>query len=109
MKIFDGHNDILHKITSSADPLDSRAFLVEGAGHLDYPRALQGEFWGGFFAVYADNPPEVPSAAERILYSKDGFHVPLPPALPFDYAHSAAMGMIQLMKKIEEDLSLIHI
>jgi membrane dipeptidase len=103
MKIFDGHNDILHKITSSADPLDTRAFLVEGGGQMDYPRALQGEFWGGFFAVYADNPPEVPPAGERIIFNAEGFHVPLPPALPFDYAYSSALEMIRLMKKIEGD------
>jgi len=103
MKIFDGHNDILHKIYSSSNPLDSRSFLVDGTGHLDYPRALQGEFWGGFFAVYSDNPPEVPEAAERIIYTENGFHVPLPPALPFEYAHRAALEMIQLMKQIEQD------
>ncbi len=103
MKIFDGHNDILHKITSAADPPDSRAFLVGGTGHMDYPRALQGEFCGGFFAVYTDNPPEVPPAAERIIYNEDGYHVPLPPALSYDYAHSTALEMIQLMKQIEED------
>ena len=103
MKIFDGHNDILHKIHSSADPLDSRAFLVEGTGHLDYPRALQGEFCGGFFAVYADNPPEVPPASERIILNEKGFHVPLPPALSFEYASSAALEMIQLLKRIEKD------
>ena len=103
MKIFDGHNDILHKIHSSANPLDTRAFLVEGTGHLDHPRALQGEFWGGFFAVYADNPPNVLSAKERIIYSEEGFHVPLPPALPFEYANRAALEMIQLLKKIEKD------
>jgi membrane dipeptidase len=103
MKIFDGHNDILHKINSSADPLDSRAFLVEGSGHLDYPRARQGKFFGGFFAVYADNPPEVPTAEERTVYEEEGFHIPLPPPLPFAYAHSAALAMIELMKKIESD------
>lgn len=103
MKIFDGHNDILHKITSSADPLDSRAFLVEGSGQMDYPRALQGKFCGGFFAVYTDNPPEVPPAAERIIFNEDGFHVPLPPALSFDYAHRSTLGMIQLLKEIERD------
>lgn len=103
MRIFDGHNDILHKIHSSANPLDTRAFLVEGTGHMDHPRALQGEFSGGFFAVYADNPPSVPPVKERIIYTEEGFQVPLPPALPFGYAKQAALDMIQLLKMIEED------
>ncbi len=103
MKIFDGHNDILNKITSSANPLDSRAFLVEGKGHMDFPRALQGEYCGGFFAVYPSNPPEVPPSEERIILNETGYQVPLAPALPYDYASSAAGLMIDLMKKIEED------
>ena len=103
MKIFDGHNDILHKINNSANPMDSRAFLAGGDGQMDYPRALQGEYCGGFFAVYTSNPPEVPSAEERMILTDEGYHVPLAPALPYDYAQSSAMGMIQLLKKIESD------
>ena len=103
MKIFDGHNDILHKINSSDNPMDPRAFLAGGEGQMDYPRALQGEYCGGFFAVYTSNLPEVPPAEERMILSTEGYHVPLPPALPYDLAHSSAMGMIQLLKKIESD------
>ena len=103
MKIFDGHNDILHKITSSVNPLDSQAFLVKGTGQMDYPRALQGEFCGGFFAVYTSNSPEVPTAEERMVLSDKGYHIPLPPPLPFDYAHNSTHTMIELMKKIEQD------
>jgi membrane dipeptidase len=103
MKIFDGHNDILNKITSSANPLDSRAFLVDGKGHMDFPRSLQGEYCGGFFAVYTSNPPEVPPAEERMILSETGYHVPLAPALPYEYASSSAQLMIDLMNEIEED------
>ena len=103
MKIFDGHNDILNKITSSANPLDSRAFLVEGKGHMDFLRALQGEYCGGFFAVYTSNPPEVPPAEERMVLNESGYQVPLAPALPYEYASRSAQLMIDLMKKIEED------
>jgi membrane dipeptidase len=103
MKIFDGHNDILNKITGSADPLDTRAFLVGGTGHMDFPRALQGGFCGGFFAVYTSNPPEIPTAEERMVLSDEGYNVPLPPALPYDYAHNSALGMIKLLQKIESD------
>lgn len=103
MKIFDGHNDILHKINSSANPMDSRTFLMGGDGQMDYPRALQGKFCGGFFAVYTSNPPEVPPAEDRMILTDEGYHVPLAPALPYDYAHSSALGMIELLKKIESD------
>lgn len=103
MKIFDGHNDILSKIKGSANPRDSRAFLVRGSGQMDFPRALQGEYSGGFFAVYVTNPPEVPSIEDRIILSPEGYHFPLDPPLAYEYAHGAALEMIQLMKEIEED------
>jgi membrane dipeptidase len=103
MQIFDGHNDILNKITGSADPMDTRAFLVKGSGQMDFTRALKGGFCGGFFAVYPSNPPEVPSAEERLIQGEDGYHIPLAPSLPYDFAHNAALGMIKLLKKIESD------
>lgn len=103
MKIFDGHNDILNKITSSADPLDSRAFLIEGKGHLDYPRALQGGFCGGFFSVYPSNPPEVPTAKERMRFHEDGYQVRLAPPISYEYARKSALQMIELLKRIETD------
>lgn len=103
MKVFDGHNDILNRINQTPDPLDSRAFLVEGRGQMDFPRALQGGFRGGFFAVYPSNPPEVPSAEERLVLSEDGYQVTLAPPLSYEYAHRAALEMIELLEKIQSD------
>lgn len=103
MKVFDGHNDILHKIAGSTTPLDTRAFLVKGTGQMDFPRALQGGFCGGFFAVYSSSPPEVPSEEERMVCTDDGYFIPLPPALPFQYASEQAQGMIQLLENIASD------
>ncbi len=70
---------------------------------MDYPRALQGEFAGGFFAVYTSNPPEVPTAEERMILNNEGYFCPLPPELPYDYARDSALQMINLLKKIEAD------
>jgi len=103
MKIFDGHNDILNKISSSPNPLNSQAFLVSGPGHLDFPRALKAGVVGGFFSVYTSNPPIVPSTAARTVLNDKGYHVIIPPPLSYDYAHQSALKMIELMKKIEED------
>jgi len=103
MKIFDGHNDILSKITKMADPLDTKAFLVSDPGHLDFPRALQAGFIGGFFAVYTSNPPSVPSVEDRMILSDDGYRITLPPELDYEYAHRSALRMIDLLYKIQED------
>ncbi len=103
MKIFDGHNDILHKIHSSQNPLDTRTFLVEGPGQLDYPRALQGGMYGGFFAVYVSDPPQIPSEEERMVLSEEGYQVPLPPPLSQEMAERSAQQMITLLERIESD------
>lgn len=101
IKIFDGHNDVLHKINSSSDPLNPAPFLVGGEGQMDFPRALTGGYAGGFFAVYTSNPPDVPPAEKRIVFSETGYHVPIAPALSFDYAHSSALQMIDLLERIQ--------
>ncbi|MCK4490324.1 MAG: membrane dipeptidase, partial [Anaerolineales bacterium] len=103
MKFFDGHNDILNKINKAGDHLNSGAFLERGDGHLDFPRARQAGFMGGFFAVYTSNPPSVPTAEERITLTDDGYLVSFPPPLEYDYAHQTALDMISLLKKIESD------
>ena len=101
MKIFDGHNDILNKIYHSEKPQDASAFLDVGEGHLDYPRGRQGGFAGGLFAVYPSNPPQVPTVEERTVLTDDGYYVTFPPPLEYDYAHQAALGMIDLLEQIE--------
>jgi membrane dipeptidase len=61
VKAFDGHNDVLSRLHHAGG--GNEGFLVGGDGHLDVPRALQGGFAGGLFAVFpcspfrgADNP-----------------------------------------------------
>ncbi len=70
---------------------------------MDFPRALQAGFVGGFFAVYTSNPPEVPSAEARTVLTDEGFRVIIPPALLYNYAHQSVLKMIDLMQKIEEE------
>jgi len=103
MKIFDGHNDILNKITKMPDPLNTKAFLVSDPGHLDFPRALRAGVMGGFFAVYTSNPPSVPSVEDRMILSDEGYRIKLAPSLDYEYAHQSALQMIDLLFKIQED------
>jgi membrane dipeptidase len=103
MKIFDGHNDILNKISKTKDSLNTRAFLEPGGGQLDFPRAVKAGFRGGIFAVYPSNPPSVPTAEERTVFTEDGYYIPFPPPLEYEYAHQAALTMIDLLYKIESD------
>ena len=54
--IFDGHNDTLLRFYKNDDVNFSDFFTEMKDGHIDLPRARQGGFAGGFFAVYVPNP-----------------------------------------------------
>jgi len=58
---------------------------------------------GGFFSVYTSNPASVPSVKDRMVLSDEGYRIKLAPALDYDYAHTSALQMIELLYKIEED------
>lgn len=94
-QIFDGHNDLLHKLYESEGQA-SGFFQGREQGHLDFPRARQAGFAGGLFAVYVPNPPSVPEAKERLQKYDDGYRVEIAPALDFNYANRTALEMIDL-------------
>lgn len=101
--IFDGHNDVLHKI-HAADTLSARSFFQDqGIGHLDYPRAAQVNFMGGLFAVFSPNPPDVPPPGDRLVTSDRGYRVEIAPPLSYNYASRMTREMIKLMVQIETE------
>lgn len=54
--VLDGHNDTLTQIRN-APPDRKRDFLTRSAlGHIDLPRAREGGFAGGFFAIFSASP-----------------------------------------------------
>ena len=59
--VIDGHNDLLGRY---ADEPDYHFLRRTDKGHLDFYRAREGGFAGGFFAVFASNPDAGPAPAE---------------------------------------------
>lgn len=56
--IFDGHNDFSEKLDTGTERIDgSRFFSRHDEGHIDLPRAKEGGFSGGLFAVFVEPPP----------------------------------------------------
>lgn len=101
--IFDGHNDVLHKIRASQEK-DIHAFFEGREGwHLDYPRARQAGFVGGFFAVYEPNPDSVPDAKSRLEKHPDGYQVKIAPPLEYAYANRVAKEMIDDLQALERE------
>ena len=60
--VFDGHNDTLLKLELGARKGSPRDFLARADhDHIDLPRAREGGFAGGFFAMFS------PSLSQSIV------------------------------------------
>ena len=94
--IFDGHNDTLLRFAQN-ESLTYKDFLAGMTdGHIDLPRARQGGFAGGFFAVFAPNP--------EMEITPDFVPDPqLPPPLEWSYAQRFALGMMADLFKLEAE------
>jgi membrane dipeptidase len=107
--IFDGHNDVLLRLHRHGGTDAPRLFL-EGApkGHLDLPKATEGRFAGGLFAVFVPSPrqPDAPvSDATGPNTTGPNAETTRRTPAPVDLAsaQSVALGMISLLLRIEAE------
>src|SRR5918994_5572494 len=91
--VFDGHNDVLLRLGAKDGGGPGAFFERHDKGHLDLPRAREGGFGGGFFAVWVPSPQEQPG--ER---TPNG----LPPALDAAYAMHRSMAAVATLFRIED-------
>jgi membrane dipeptidase len=91
--VFDGHNDVLLRLGAKDGGGPGAFFERRDKGHLDLPRAREGGFGGGFFAVWVPSPEEQPD--ER---TPNG----LPPALDAAHAMRRSMAAVATLFKIED-------
>ncbi|MGJ3241205.1 MAG: dipeptidase [Anaerolineae bacterium] len=99
--IFDGHNDTVLHLLNDGRGGDSRSFFERSAsGHLDLPRAREGGFAGGFFAMFVRNSPESETQM-RELFEQNPDQFPLPPALDLAYAQAETFKMMRTLFDIE--------
>jgi membrane dipeptidase len=97
--VFDGHNDALLRLYRRGGADGPQAFLDgESEGHLDLPKALEGDFAGGLFAVFVPSPGkpigDAPSSAAAV-------DAPVPPPLDLATAQSIVINMFSLLFRIE--------
>jgi membrane dipeptidase len=98
--IFDGHNDVLLRLYRLGGTHAPQAFLEGGVdGHLDLPKALQGGFAGGLFAIFV--PSSAPTAPDSHPKSKntDGEARPVP-TVELLTAQRTTLGMVSLFLRI---------
>lgn len=79
--IFDGHNDVLLQIFETGGLAQAGAFLTGLPGAVDLPKARQGGFGGGFFAVYVPSPSETGGILEQM--KQPAYDLPLPDQVPW--------------------------
>jgi membrane dipeptidase len=96
MPILDGHNDTLLKLSPDSGGSDD-SFFVRGEGrHIDLPRAREGNFAGGLFAIFAGSEPpedEDSTAAESMPSHSPGI----------DYARQVAISMMAKLFRLEAE------
>lgn len=104
LPVFDGHNDkLLHLYYT--DRGGGRSFFTRSdKGHIDLPRAREGGFAGGFFAVFVRPDPAQPAPAEpTFTKTGDGYEVRLAAAVDPVYAQRTAIAVTALLFRLEEE------
>lgn len=102
--IFDGHNDVLLRLYRRGGADAPQAFL-EGAskGQLDLPKAQQGGFAGGLFAMFVPSTDRAKSPDGEALSLSIDIGAPLPPDVELRPAQNVVFGLLSLLLRIERE------
>lgn len=103
--VFDGHNDTLLQLFRPREGKERTFFERSVHGHIDLPRALEGGFGGGFFAVFVPPAPgTLPGPPETLMVQTEmGYEIPPFPEIEHGYALNTALGMMALLFRIEAE------
>jgi len=101
--IFDGHNDVLLKLLIDGGP-DAATRFAEGChGHIDLPRAKQGGFGGGFFAIYVRSPDRDDGGGDIFEAMKQPqYDLPLPDAVDHATALPVALQEAAILLRLQD-------
>lgn len=94
--IFDGHNDCLLRLPDDPEP------FLEGrdGGHLDLPRAREGNLTGGLFALFVSPSPDTTPREQRRRETDEGFRLDPPPQLRPSYAQAITEDLMARLDAI---------
>ncbi len=102
--ILDGHNDTLLNLSLKGRGRGRSFFERSKVGHIDLPRAKEGNFAGGFFACFAPPDPKGGWTEEDALTLHEGGYVVTDsPALPPDYALLSAERLMGKLFELEAE------
>jgi membrane dipeptidase len=101
--IFDGHNDTLLHL-ALPERGGGRSFFVQSdKGHIDLPRARQGGFAGGFFAIFVPDPAQAHMMRENLVFTENGYEVRPFPAIDPAHAQQLTTSIITLLFRLERE------
>jgi membrane dipeptidase len=100
MPVIDGHNDVLLSVYRAEEGKQRSFFTRSEEGHLDLPRAREGGFAGGFFAVFIAPPPE---EAKTYAGTQPASSLELPPPLDLAYAQREAVSLTAGLLRLEAE------
>ncbi len=104
MPVFDGHNDVLLKLYLPERGAHYDFFARNSTGHFDLPRALEGGFAGGFFAIFAPNPRPLGQTQEDDLeFTEHGYRVHYAAAIEHQYAQKLTMAVMARLFRLEAE------
>ncbi len=99
--IFDGHNDTLLSLYMPERGKGRSFFERSDIGHLDLPRAREGGFGGGFFAIFVPAPKK--KAAEDVESTQNKPNDFVPQKISKRYAQAVSEGMMALLLELEKE------
>jgi membrane dipeptidase len=97
--IFDGHHDLLLRLSTSGGREAVQGFVTGSAGHIDLPRARKGGFGGGFFAIYVPSPMDLDETIAAM--NQPQYDLPLPDPITSQVALPTVMQQAALLVDLE--------
>jgi membrane dipeptidase len=99
---FDGHNDVLLRLYRRGGADAAEAFLHgEAKGHLDLPKARQGGFAGGLFAIFVPSTDGPTGPSGDTPAQQDSGSASSLPGVELIAAQSTVFAMVSLLLRIE--------
>ena len=107
-----GHHDTLLSLYLPERGCGRDFFVRSEIGHLDLPRAQEGDVAGGFFAIFVPRDPSQPGEDFELLPAEVGYRVRMADPLEHTYALRTAMAMVALLFRLEDQsqgqLKVVH-
>ncbi len=98
--VFDGHNDVLLKLSRRGGPAAAGLFVTGLDGQIDLPKAQTGGLGGGFFAIFVPSPMDLD--ADMALMRQAAYDLALPDPIPVAEALPVALTQAATLLRLQE-------